>query len=119
MRERNESDVLKIVKSIQDWCNPFDLNNVPSDLINICTGKVTESKIKDSLINFLENAKGKVKEHYQNLTKSSFWIPLKRDKVCTFRETNVRFKTSQKRAFIGSELMFRRVISSRCSLKRY
>ncbi|CAG9759446.1 unnamed protein product [Ceutorhynchus assimilis] len=54
---KNEQDVLKIIRCIEtDWCNPFNLKSVPSELINICTGKILDGGTEKNLVNFLKSS---------------------------------------------------------------
>lgn len=111
MEVKNEEDVLKIIKSLEeDWCNPFDIEIVPDQLINICTGKVVDKKIEKSLGNFLEAAKERVRNILNNTCEDSFWKPAKRDKILTFKDTKIKPKKTANKTFIGSECMFRRII---------
>lgn len=112
METKNEEDVLKIIiNSIEEnWCNPFDLENVPDRLVNICTGKVLNGEVEKSLGNFLETATEKVRTIINNPCEDNFWKPAKRDKILTFKETKIKAKTTAKKFFIGSECMFRRII---------
>lgn len=65
MEVKNEEDVLKIIKSLdEDWCNPFDIESVPDQLINICIGKVVDKKI--------EAAKEKVRNILNNTCEDTF-----------------------------------------------
>lgn len=111
MEGKNEEDVLKILNSIENyWCNPFDLDNAPDRLVNICTGKIVNEEIEKSLGNFLETATEKVQYVLNNPREDDFWKPAKRNKIQTFKDTKVKPKAMAKKTFIGSECMFRRII---------
>lgn len=106
LRNRNESDVSKIITLIKnEWHNPFNLNESPQNLINICTGRIASEDIQKSLSNFVEKAKlksdGFVTSVIINGSKS-FWEPIKKEKVLTF----TGFKIKQ------SEVMFRRIVAA-------
>ncbi|CAG9760430.1 unnamed protein product [Ceutorhynchus assimilis] len=111
MEGKNEEDVLKILNSIENyWCNPFDLDNAPDRLVNICTGKIVNEEVEKSLGNFLEIATEKVQHILNNPREEDFWKPAKRNKIQTFKDTKVKPKAMAKKTFIGSECMFRRII---------
>lgn len=85
MAIKNEEDILRIINSLEnEWCNPFDVQNVPNQLINICTGKIADSETGKSLSNFFETAQEHVKTLLNSL-QQSFWNPVKRNKIATFK----------------------------------
>ena len=53
---RDEQDVIKIVEYVAESQNPFDLDTVPDELVNITTGQVALRKVSIGLVNFLEVA---------------------------------------------------------------
>ena len=53
---RDEQDVIKIVECVAESQNPFDLDTVPEELVNITTGPVALRKVSIGLVNFLEVA---------------------------------------------------------------
>ncbi|CAG9815489.1 unnamed protein product [Phaedon cochleariae] len=111
MSNRNEADVKKIMSTIEEsWCNPFCLRSAPLSLINICTGKIVDESIEKNLTTFLDTSMKKIQTQWNNFQNVSFWKPLKRDKIATFKETKIVARMASKGSCIGSELMFRRVI---------
>ena len=53
---RDEQDVIKIVEYVAESQNPFDLDTVPDELVNITTGQVASREVSIGLGNFLEVA---------------------------------------------------------------
>ena len=52
----DEQDVIRIVEYVAESHNPFDLDTVPDELVNITTGQVASRKVSIGLGNFLEVA---------------------------------------------------------------
>ena len=52
-KKKDEADVVKIVDTVMQQWNPFDIDTVPTLLINIVTGKVTTPEVQNSLTTFL------------------------------------------------------------------
>ena len=50
---RDEQDVIKIVEYVAESHNPFDLDTVPDELVNITTGQVALREVSIGLVNFL------------------------------------------------------------------
>ena len=53
---RDEQDVIKRVEYVAKSQNPFDLDTVPDELVNITTGQVASREVSIGLGNFLEVA---------------------------------------------------------------
>ena len=53
---RDEQDVIKIVEYVAESQNPFDVDTVPDELVNITTGQVASREVSIGLGNFLEVA---------------------------------------------------------------
>ena len=53
---RDEQNVIKIVEYVAESQNPFDVDTVPDELVNITTGQVASRKVSIGLGNFLEVA---------------------------------------------------------------
>jgi hypothetical protein len=73
---RDEADVIRIMETITQNENPFDLQTVPPDLINIVSGQVATSDVADSLATFLTSGNAR----HDNFCKTrlvdktvSFW----------------------------------------------
>ena len=58
-KNRDEEDVVKIMDFVNQAHNPFDLDTVPKDLINISTGQVASQEVTKSLEQFMDVAKHK------------------------------------------------------------
>ena len=44
--DRDERDIHKIMEAVEQRQNPFDLDNIPEELINIASGQVASEKVK-------------------------------------------------------------------------
>ena len=53
---RDDQNVIKIFEYVAESQNPFDLNTVPDELVNITTGQVASREVSIGLGNFLEIA---------------------------------------------------------------
>lgn len=98
----------------KEWCNPFNLSDSPSFLINICTGRKASDEIQQNLSSFYETAKSKCEHFIENVLITgctSFWEPVKKGKVTTFADTKTRDRRFPKK-FVGSEIMFRRIVAA-------
>lgn len=113
---RDEADVCKIVETASQYQNPFDLDTVPSDLINIATGRVASNDVAQSLNTFLESGKKTndafIQARLVQATKSkTFWDPQKRSKAMTFSDMR---KSAARKKLGGvtsdSEVLFRRLL---------
>ena len=49
---RDEQDVTKIMESVSNTQNPFDLHTVPDELVNIATGQVASQEVSNGLQHF-------------------------------------------------------------------
>ena len=113
---RDERDVCRIMDAAQQYQNPFDLNTVPSELINISTGHVASAEVSRSLGTFLEGGQKKhqdfVNQRLVDGTKSkSFWDPESRSKVVTFANMRKPMTNLTKdKMFVDSEVLFRRML---------
>ena len=46
---RDEQDVTKIMESVSNTQNPFDLHTVPDELVNIATGQIASQEVSNGL----------------------------------------------------------------------
>ena len=113
---RDEQDVIKIVEYVAESHNPFDLDTVPDELINITTGQVASREVSIGLVNFLEVAKKRninfaVKRLVIDRTLS-FWDTDKRSKTPTFVNMS-KSPTSNKtdKIMMDSQVLFRRLLA--------
>lgn len=110
MQLRNEKDVLKIIEAIKnEWCNPFNLNEVPNSLVNICSGKQVNEEVEKNFTTFIHEVQNLTGLKYDTSKPSEFWKPQKRNKIKTFTDSHIRDK-KKGNILIGSELMFRRIL---------
>ena len=116
MMARDEQDVIKIVEYVAESQNPFDLDMVPDEFVNISTGEVASREVSIGLGNFLEVA------HKRNTTfvekrlvvdrTLSFWDTDKRSKTPAFVNMS-KSLTSNKtdKIMMDSEVLFRRLMA--------
>ena len=114
---RDVSDVGKVVKALQSqYQNPFDLQNVPSALINIVTGQVASKDVGDSLTAPTDVGKAKVAEFAAKFmvkdsnrkllgskTKGESEEFCWHEEVTTWRQT--------KKLMVSTEVLFRRLLA--------
>lgn len=110
LQQKNETCVLPMINTIErDWCNPFDVDNVPVFLIDICTGKEVNPDVELSLSNFINETENNTEIFWKKVDNLNFWKPKSRNKILTFKEGNVK-DIKKGKMIIGSELMFRRIL---------
>ena len=85
---RDEQDVIKIVEYVAESQNPFDLDTVSDELVNITTGQVASREVSIGLGNFLEVAQKRnitfVEKRLVVDRTLSFWDTDKRSKTPMF-----------------------------------
>ena len=113
---RDEQDVIKIVEYVAESQNPFDLDTVPDEFVNITTGQVASREVSIGMVNFLEVAKKRninfvVKRLVIDRTLSS-WDTDKRSKIPTFVNMS-KSLTSNKtdKIMMDSQVLFRRLLA--------
>ena len=113
---RDEQDVIKIVEYIAESQNPFDLDRVPDELVNITTGQVASREVSIGLGNFLEVAQKRnitfVEKRLVVDRTLSFWDTDKRPKTPTFVNMS-KSLTSNKtdKTMMYPEVLFRRLLA--------
>ena len=113
---RDEQDVIKIVEYVAESQNPFDLDTVPDELVNITTGLVASPEVSLGLGNFLEVAQKRnitfVEKRLVVDRTLSFWDTDKRSKTPTFVNMS-KSLTSNKpdKTMMDSEVLFRRLLA--------
>ena len=113
---RYERDVIKIVEYVAESQNPFDLDTVPDELINITTGKVASRETSIGLGNFLEVAQKRnitfVENRLVDDRTLSFWNSDKRSKTPTLVNMS-KSLTSNKadKTLMNSEVLFGRLLA--------
>lgn len=53
--DRDERDIQKIMETVEQRQNPFDLDSIPEELINIASGQVASEKVAKELSSFLQD----------------------------------------------------------------
>ena len=112
---RDEQDVCKIVQAVSQFQNPFQLDSVPSKLINIATGQVASDQVGNSLKSFLDDGRKILNDfvrhrRLQSGKSKSFWDPASRSKLLPFSEIrkSVEGKKAQSVTF-DSEVLFLKI----------
>ncbi len=115
--DRDERHIQKIMEAVEQRQNPFDLDSIPEELINIASGQVASEKVAKDLSSFLQDgAKQNAIFIEQRLAKSkrtkSFWEPEKRNQCATFKDmkTSVGVSISRK-LHMDSDVLFRRLLA--------
>ena len=84
---RDEQHVMKIVEYVAESQNPFDLDTVPDELVNITTGQVASREVSIGSGNFLEVAQKRnitfIEKRLVVDMTLSFWDTDKRSKTPT------------------------------------
>ena len=113
---RDEQDVIKIVEYGAESQNPFDLDTVPDELVNITTEQVASREFSIGLGNFLEVAQKRNINFVENWLvvdrTFSFWETDKLSKTPTFVNMS-KSLTSNKtyNIMMDSEVLFRRLLA--------
>ena len=113
---RDERDVVKIAEYVRSSQNPFDLETVPDELVNVTTGQVASREVSDGLGNFLEAAEKRnmtfIEKRLVVDRTVSFWDTDTRTKTPTFANMS-KSLTSKKsdKIMVDSEVLFRRLLA--------
>lgn len=91
----------------EDFQVPFDINESPSTLINICSGKEASIETEEFFKVYLTNGFERAKEFFET---PDFRKPLKRQNLSTFGSMS-QISLSNKNIKIDSEILFRRLLS--------
>ena len=85
---RDEQDIIKIVEYVAESHNPFDVDTVPTELVNITTGQVASREVSIGSGNFLEVAQKRNITFVENRLvvnrTLSFWDTDTRSKTLAF-----------------------------------
>ena len=96
---------------VQDRQNPFDLDTVPDELINIASGQVASQKVAKDLSSFLEDGEklnaAFIDERLKSETAKRFWDSEKRLKLATFSHASTKTKPIP----MHSNVLFRRLLA--------
>ncbi|KAG1673356.1 Ankyrin-1 [Nymphon striatum] len=115
--QQDRKDATNIKEFIQSRCqNPFDLDNIPSTLVNITTGQVATPEVEKSLIGATEKCQKATDELFaeriDKRSSGSFWDPLPRCPVVTFSSKKKALSYDKDRKLIiDTEILFRRLLS--------
>lgn len=96
--------------------NPFDLETVTDELVNVTTGQVASREVSDGLGNFLEAAEKRnmtfIEKRLVVDRTVSFWDTDTRTKTPTFANMS-KSLTSKKsdKIMVDSEVLFRRLLA--------
>ncbi|KAL8573648.1 hypothetical protein ACOMHN_007201 [Nucella lapillus] len=111
--KRYASDVGKIIDAlVGQYQNPFDLETVPTSLINIVTGQVATQEVEESLTGLQETDKTHMKNFsekrlVENTKSVSFWDPQPRLTIKTFKDMRKPLPTDkQKKLMCSTEVLF-------------
>ena len=101
---------------VKDRQNPFDLNTVPDELINITSGQVASQKVAKDLSSFLEDGETRnaafIDERLKSETTKSFWDSEKRQKLATFGDMKASLASSKtNKVHLNSDVLFRRLLA--------
>jgi hypothetical protein len=114
--ERDERDIQKIMEAVEQRQNPFDLESIPEELINIASGQVASEKVAKGLSSFLQDgAKQNAVFIEERLAKSkrtkSFWEPEKRNQCATFKDMKTSVGVQSRQVHMDSDVLFRRLLA--------
>ena len=113
---RDEQNVIKIVEYVAESQNPFGLDTVPDELVNITTGQVASREVSIGLGNFLDVSQKRnitfVEKRLFVDRTLIFWDTDKRSKTPTFVNMS-KSLTSNKtdKIMMDSEVLFRRLLA--------
>ncbi len=114
--DRDERHIHKIMEAVEKRQNPFDLDSIPEELINIASGQVASEKFAKDLSSFLQDgAKQNAIFIEQRLAKSkrtkSFWEPEKRNQCATFKDMKTSVGVISRKVHMDSDVLFRRLLA--------
>ncbi|KAI4798520.1 hypothetical protein KUCAC02_021998 [Chaenocephalus aceratus] len=108
--DRDEGDIQKIMEAVEQKQNPFDLDSIPEELINIVVRlhlrklqkscQVSSKMVLSRMPSLLNNA-------WQN-PKKNFWDPEKRKQCATFKDIG---GVSTRKVPMDSDVHFRRLLA--------
>lgn len=113
---RDEQDVTKILEFVSNAQNPFDLDTVPNELVNIATGQIASQEVSNGLGHFIREAKKRNKSFIEKRLLAdrtmSFWETDSRSKTPTFSDMSKPLKSSKRdKLMVDSEVLFRRLLA--------
>ena len=114
--EKDENAVCQIINTVCQYQNPFDVNTIPSELINITTGQIASPEVRKSMVSFLDSGTKKHEEFLarklvQNTKDRSFWHRESRVNIKTFAHMLKSLKINKSdKMLMDSEVLFRRLL---------
>lgn len=115
-KARDRNDVLSVIAYITDSCeNPFDLNSVPSELVNISSGKIATKPVVQSLTTIPGKGKGILDNFIaQRLVdggEKDFWDAVPKSVATTFESMKKSLSFDKaKKLLLDPEVLFRRLL---------
>ena len=112
----DQQDVAKIKCYINEQCHrPFDLDDVPSDLVNITTGQVASKEVEKSMNALPEKGQKLLEKFIEDRLvekNTSFWAPIKKNPIVTFAAMkNFLTMDVDKKIVLDTEILFRRLLA--------
>ena len=110
-------ELIEIMEIVEQNQNPFDLDSVPAELVNIVTGQVAYVKVTKGLSCFLKDAQQQsqlfIEQRLAQDTRTkSFWEPEKRKCSVTFADMKAPLsKKKSGQNHMDSEVLFRRLLA--------
>ena len=115
---RDHSDVLKVLDGcLNQFENPFDLESVPTGLVNITTGKVAPKEIEASLTQIPDKGKTILEKFLterlvEDQKELSFWDAQKKTAILTFANMKKALPfDKEKKLLVDPEVLFRRLFA--------
>ncbi|KAI4829100.1 hypothetical protein KUCAC02_023162 [Chaenocephalus aceratus] len=104
--DRDEGDIQKIMEAVEQKQNPFDLDSIPEELINIASGQVASEKVAKELSSFLQDGAEQNAIFIEQRLAKSFWDPEKRKQCATFKDMKTSGGVSTRKVHMDSDVLF-------------
>ena len=114
---RDHSDVLKVLDGcLNQFENPFDLESVPTGLVNITTGKVAPKETEASLTQIPDKGKTILEKFLterlvEDQKELSFWDAQKKTEILTFANMKKALPFDKEKKLLDPEVLFRRLFA--------
>ncbi|KAI4804373.1 hypothetical protein KUCAC02_026003 [Chaenocephalus aceratus] len=109
--DRDEGDIQKIMEAVEQKQNPFDLDSIPEELINIASGQVASEKVAKELSSFLQDGAEQNAIFIEERLAKSFWDPEERKQCATFKDMKTSGGVSTRKVHMDSDVLFRRLLA--------
>ncbi|KAI4799577.1 hypothetical protein KUCAC02_016826 [Chaenocephalus aceratus] len=106
--DRDEGDIQKIMEAVEQKQNPFDLDSIPEELINIASGQVASEKVAKELSSFLQDGAEQNAIFIEERLAKSFWDPEKRKPCATMKTSG---GVSTRKVHMDSDVLFQRLLA--------